>query len=284
MFRPGARLTLALLFALPGASLGAWGSQGHSLIAATALKDLPVEVSSWFLGYEGDLPAHANDPDHWKSSDPQEGPRHFLDSEAYGGPGQVPRDEAQAQALLGAEVFARSGQVPWTVLDHVQKLALAFKAFDRPHIAMEAAYLSHYVGDLNVPLHTTRNYDGEETGQRGVHHRWESGLVERLAGTPDWSVEVRPVGLGDAPGEAPWPWLQESFELVDRVLADDQFASREDQLDPSRYRSQTYWAVFQRLQGPVVQDRLAASAHRTAEMILLAWNLAGNPPAQLPIR
>jgi hypothetical protein len=284
MFRPAASLATALLIALPGSLLGAWGAQGHALIAAAALKDLPPETALWFAGHEEDLPAHANDPDHWKGRDPQEGPRHFLECEAYGGPGQVPRDEAQAKAGLGEPLFHRSGQLPWTVLDRVERLSLAFKAFDRPQIALEAAYLCHYVADLAVPLHTTRNYDGEETGQRGVHHRWETGLVERLAATPGWTVSVRPVTQAEDAGDAPWPWLQQSYELVDPVLADDRFASREDQLDLAHYRSHTYWEVFLRRQGPVVEDRLAAAAQRTAQMILLAWKRAGYPAAPLPIR
>lgn len=45
--------------------------------------------------------------------DPLEPTRHFLDTETYGAPSQVPRDEARARALLGPGLFQASGQVPW---------------------------------------------------------------------------------------------------------------------------------------------------------------------------
>ncbi|MGC6428813.1 MAG: hypothetical protein ACON4Y_05945 [Flavobacteriales bacterium] len=38
--------------------------------------------------------------------------------------------------------------------------------------------LGHYIADANVPLHTTINYDGQLTGQKGIHAFWESRLPE----------------------------------------------------------------------------------------------------------
>ena len=43
-----------------------------------------------------------------------------------------------------------------------------------------SAELSHYVGDAFVPLHTTINYDGQLTDQKGLHSLWESQLPERF--------------------------------------------------------------------------------------------------------
>jgi hypothetical protein len=37
-----------------------------------------------------------------------------------------------------------------------------------------SADFGHYLGDLNVPLHTTMNYNGQLTGQEGIHGFWES--------------------------------------------------------------------------------------------------------------
>jgi hypothetical protein len=33
--------------------------------------------------------------------------------------------------------------------------------------------LSHYIGDLYMPLHLTKNYNGQLTGQKGAHERFE---------------------------------------------------------------------------------------------------------------
>ena len=40
-----------------------------------------------------------------------------------------------------------------------------------------AGIMSHFVGDLGNPYHATRNYDGWETGQGGIHSYFESALV-----------------------------------------------------------------------------------------------------------
>ena len=262
---------LALLTLAPAS---AWGPVGHRMAATAALKDLPEGPARWFTGLEAILPAHANDPDHWKEHDPLEGPRHFLDSETYGGPEQVPFDEDAARAMLGPDLFQTSGQLPWTIQDRVQRLVTAFHAGVPIQVALEASWLSHYAADCNVPLHTTINHDGELTGQHGIHQRWESGLLDHFVSQEGWLPEVRPAVLGPSPSQAPWTWLQEAFNLVPRLLADDLTAK---QAGSGSY-GPLYWQTFLQLQETVVKERLNLSAQRTAEMILLAWTLAGSPP------
>lgn len=266
-----------LLSALAAAALpaAAWGVTGHRLLAAASLKDLPPAPAAWFIGQEEVLPDHANDPDHWKGQDPQEGPRHFLDSEQYGGASQVPLDEAAAQSQLGPDLFQSSGQVPWVVLDRVQQLAAAFTAGNPYQVALQASYLSHYVGDLQVPLHTSSNYNGDATGQHGVHARWEVGLIERIEAREGWTLEVRPAPAPDP--AAPWAWLQESFSLVPQVLADDLTAL-------AAGSGEGHWVKFLALEEPTVKERLNLGAQRTAQMILMAWTQAGSPDVPQPSR
>ena len=264
---------LALLLFAP-MPLAAWGWKGHEIVATLACRDLPAQLAPWFRGQEAVLREHVNDPDHWKLADPQENPRHFLNSEAYGGPGAVPREIRDAQARLGS-AFVRDGEVPWVIQDRVQALVQAFQAGDRSRVVLGAAFLCHYVGDLNVPLHTTANYNGQQSGQTGVHRRWETGLVERLG---SWDPEPRPAGLDPQVLEAPWAWLQESYALVGPLLQDDREAGpgpREAQWEEAR--TSAYWTEFNRRQGPVVRAQLELAGQRTAQMILLAWHLAGEP-------
>ena len=42
-----------------------------------------------------------------------------------------------------------------------------------------SASLAHYVSDAHVPFHAVVNYDGQLTGQHGIHARFESALFER---------------------------------------------------------------------------------------------------------
>ena len=48
-------------------------------------------------------------------------------------------------------------------------------AVDRAFVS--AGVMSHFVGDLGNPFHATRNYDGWETGQGGIHGYFESAMV-----------------------------------------------------------------------------------------------------------
>ena len=78
-----ASLLFLLLAALP---LGAWGDKGHRTVSALALTTLPPAPRAWFAGQESVLVDHASDPDHWKT-DKKEGPRHYMNLEAFGGAG-----------------------------------------------------------------------------------------------------------------------------------------------------------------------------------------------------
>jgi len=262
--------------------LGAWGALGHQLLAGAALQDLPAGPAAWFAGREAAVRGHANDPDQWKREDPLERPRHCLYCEPYGGPALVPLDPARAEARIGAGRFWADGQAPWAILDRVGRLARAFAAGDPDRAAFEAAILSHYVGDLSVPMHTTLNHNGGLTGQLGVHHRWEIGLLERLAGAGEWRPEPRPAGLGERPRAAPWDWLRESFAQIPGLLADDLSAAQGCPGPAGAEPGEAYWRAFLRLQGPRVQEQLTLAGQRTARMILLAWTEAGMPPAPPP--
>jgi hypothetical protein len=257
--------------------LAAWGAKGHEIVASLACRDLPPELAPWFRGREAVLREHCNDPDQRRRGDPLEGPRHYLDSEAYGGPAGVPRDMGEALARLGRPVFARSGQAPWVVQERVRSLAEAFRARDPARALLEAACLCHDVGDLNVPLHSTADYDGQFEGQPGAHRRWESGLVERLG---SWDPEPRVAVLDDQAWWAPWAWLREANGLVATLLLDDRESLRPGPpADPWEGVGSEYWAEFGRRQGPVVRARLEVAGRRAAQMILLAWRMAGEPGA-----
>ena len=260
------------LFAPP--PLAAWGRKGHEIVASLAFRDLPPELAPWFQGREAVLRDHCNDPDQWRLADREEGPNHYLNADAYGGPDRVPRSMAAARTRMGAD-FDRNGRVPWVILDRVDRLARAFRAGDPAAAAWESAILCHYVGDLNVPLHTASNHNGELSGQLGVHHRWESGLVERLG---SWDPEPRTATWDRQARSAPWAWLRESHALVAGVLRDDLAAA-----GPGEPRwdaiASPYWTEFNRRQGPVVREQLERAGQRTAQMILLAWHLAGEPAA-----
>lgn len=79
----------------------------------------------------------------------------------------------------------RKRPFPRTSLRTRHRLSLApAKIATRPHRAFRqrnskrilriATDMGHYIGDAHVPLHTTSNYNGQKTGQHGIHGFWES--------------------------------------------------------------------------------------------------------------
>src|SRR5262245_41187053 len=173
----------ALAVAMAPAPAGAWGFAGHKAINQRAVQTLPPELKPLFAANADYLTEHAIDPDLWRTDDnPAEGPNHFLDMDAFGKAPpfpEIPRDEAEHLRLNGKEAVEK-GRVPWRVGELYRQLVEAFRARDSRRALSAAATLGHYVADSHVPLHAVVNYDGKDTGQPGVHGRWEAGMVERF--------------------------------------------------------------------------------------------------------
>jgi hypothetical protein len=68
------------------------------------------------------------------------------------------------------------------------QLTEAMKARDADRILRLSSEMGHYIADASVPLHTTENYNGQLTNQRGIHGLWESRLPELLATNYDFFV------------------------------------------------------------------------------------------------
>ena len=265
---------LSLLLLLMAPPLSAWGDKGHRVVSSLALRSLPDGPRAWFAGGEGDVADHSSDPDHWKQ-DRKEGPRHFLDTEPYGDPKRLPRTLEEAEAKVGGDYY-RLGVVPWIIQDRWRDLVDAFRGGDPAQVALATAILGHYVADAHVPLHTTMNHDGQLTGQRGVHSRWESGLVGRHIVAED--LPVRPAQPDQAIFDRPWDWLQAAHSLVPQLLEDDREADRTTPLGGrGKARTTAYWMIFWAKQGPVVKQQLQLAGQHLGDAILNAWIAAGKP-------
>ena len=266
----------ALVLLLAALPLLAWGDQGHRTVNRLALQGLPPEVRGWYADREAYLADHASDPDHWKS-DRKEGPRHYMNLEAFGGPGRLPRTLEAARRVAGPD-FTRKGVVPWVIQDRWRELSEAFRRRDAARVAEVTAILGHYVADAHVPLHTTVDHDGRSTGQDGIHSRWESGLVGRTVDPA--TLAIGPARVDRAFAERPWEWLEQAHALIPRLLADDAAA---DRTTPRTRRGKTrgpaYWALFGDAQAPVARRQLEAAAQHLADAILNAWIAAGKPRA-----
>ncbi|HCZ32902.1 MAG TPA: hypothetical protein DHV93_05270 [Holophagaceae bacterium] len=265
---------LFLLILLLASPLWSWGDKGHRVVSALALRSLPAGPQAWFNGREAEVGDHASDPDHWKQ-DRKEGPRHFLDMEPYGDPDHLPRTLEEARERIGGGYY-RFGVLPWVIQDRWRDLVEAFRSGDPARVAFATAVLGHYIADAHVPLHTTVNHDGQLTDQRGIHSRWETGLMERYL--QEEAIKALPAEADPHILERPWDWLRSSHALVPQLLEDDREADRTTPLgNHGKRRTQAYWMIFRAKQGPVVKRQLQRAGQHLGDAILNAWIQAGRP-------
>src|SRR6188474_3212306 len=184
--RTKAVAVLALLFTLTRpAPAAAWGLEVHKFITARAIALLPEEIRPFFEKYATTVVEHSIDPDLWRTAGfVEEPPRHFLDMDSYGPYPfkDLPHDYDAAVKRYGLEFVTKNGTVPWRAEEMYKQLVEAFtqmSPYSRENIKFFAAVVSHYTADAHVPLHAALNYDGQLTGQWGIHSRFESDLFER---------------------------------------------------------------------------------------------------------
>jgi predicted AlkP superfamily phosphohydrolase/phosphomutase len=271
---------LALLVAAPG-DAWAWGFAAHRFVNRKAIDTLPEPLRALFTANAGFVAEHSIDPDLWRNAGQSgEDPNHFLDMDAFGAyPFDIPRLEAEHLARHGADA-AKQGRVPWRAAELYRELVQAFRDRDGARILTTATTLGHYVGDSHVPLHAILNYDGQLTGQKGLHARWESELFERFEAqlaprvTPVAASAVRdPLGLE-------FEALLESYQASLQALASDRAsAGPHDFADTpadDRY-DDAYYTRLYALEGTSIAGRLQKAAERIGSLWRSAWEEAGRP-------
>lgn len=268
----------------------AWGFYGHRRINRMACYTLPPEMFGFFKRHIDFITDHAVDPDRRRYADPAEAPRHYIDIDHYAHGGDpflvVPKKWDDAVAKFTEDTLQAYGIVPWHVQVMERRLAEAFKRGDVDRILRAAADLGHYVGDAHVPLHTTENYNGQMTGQHGIHAFWESRIPELSAEGYDHLVG-RAEYLDDPLGAA-WAAVHASHMAVDSVLGIERELNRsfpEDQKyvfedrgrGTMRFPSREYAKAYEEAMGGMVERRMNRSIISLGSFWYTAWVNAGQP-------
>lgn len=277
----------ALLVLMPRPA-HAWGFEAHQFIMERAIALLPPEIRPFFEQYRATLIERAIDPDTWRTAGfDQEDPNHFLDIDWEGfGPypfAGLPRDYDAAVQKFGVERVRQMGLLPWRTAEYFGNLQREFARystrgpFGRFNILFFAAWMTHYVSDGNQPLHGVVNYDGQLTGQQGVHTRFESMLFEkyrtRLQIVPEPMAPIR------NPRDFMFDTVTEGTTLVPVILDADKAAiGSRDVYDAA------YYEAFYADAHTLLERRLARAIASSAAMIAGAWEAAGRPavPVTLP--
>ena len=182
--------------------------------------------------------------------------------------------------------LSKYGIVPWHLERMLTRLTYAFKEKNLKKILRNSADLGHYVGDAHVPLHTTTNYNGQLTGQDGIHGFWESRLPELYG--DKYNFMVGKAEYIDDPNTYFWDIVMESHLLLDSVFfiekdLTEQFSSDQKFCFETRGEQtvRTYCEAFskayhERMDG-MVETRMRASIKTVGDVWLTAWVNAGQP-------
>ncbi len=153
-----------------------WGFWAHRYINQQAISTLPAPLIRFYKLNRHGVISKAVLPDQRRYAVPEEGCRHYIDMEAY--QHVVPLYFHEAKAMFSEDTLLVHGMLPWNIQFFYSQLIKAFENKDAKNIIKISAEIGHYIADAHVPLHTTRNYNGQLTGQLGIHALWETRLPE----------------------------------------------------------------------------------------------------------
>src|SRR3954471_7174621 len=179
-----------LLASLVPNSAFAWGAVAHRYVMRRAIELLPAEIKPFFEHNRDELVLRANDPDLWRVVGfEEEPPNHQIDFgvDDYGPPPftALPREYDAAVEKFGVATVRRHGLLPWRTMEEFGNLRRIFQSVARNQLyvggntVLFSSTLAHYIQDAHQPLHVHNNYDGQLSGQNGLHSRFESELFER---------------------------------------------------------------------------------------------------------
>lgn len=293
-------ILLLVLSALPIVSpvevvqpVDAWGFHAHRRINRMACFTLPPEMFPFFKRHIDFISDEAVGPDRRRYAVQGEAQRHYIDIDHYGKGGEdpfsiMPRKWDDAVRKFSEDTLQAYGIVPWHIEVMFKRLVNAFQRGHVDAILKNVADIGHYIGDAHVPLHTTENYNGQLTGQHGIHAFWESRIPELSAENYDHLVGR--ARYMDSPLEKAWDIVYDSHMLVQPTLELERRLSQEfpedrkyvfEQRGASRTPFRTYSREFARayeeaMQG-MVEKRMNESILSVGDYWYTAWVVAGQP-------
>ena len=272
-----------------------WGFLVHRSINQLSVYLLPSGMAPFFHQNLDYLVRESVRADQRRELDSAEAPKHFIDFEAYDpdqlGAWKMPFKFDSAVMKYGIDSLTKYGYLPYQVMVSKSKLTAAFKSWDKDSILFYAADLAHYVADAHVPLHTTLNYDGQLTGQPGLHNLWETMLPALYINEFTLYTPYKVTYLKN-PEQAIWDALRSSFILVNDMIRKEMLTSK-DFPGESKYRVQirngksvkSYTtefaqAYYKRI-GKSVNLQMLLAVNLVADFWYTCWEDAGEPALEI---
>ena len=268
-------LAVAATLALVALPAFGWGHTGHAMINKLAVDALPAgPLKNFFEKSRDYISEHAVDPDLVKKEHhAQEAPKHFLniDADSSVKPEDYPKTWQAVVDRFGKQAALKQGKVPWAIEETTQELIEAFKAKDGTRIIEKATWLGHYVGDAHQPFHSCANYDGQLTGQKGIHAIFEQKMIEHHQDECEKEAQklIATMQVGEIEGLI-------SLKALTWIVEGDKQAHKILELDKGNRASGREKALW-KATGAMAEKRIAEAAVQLASLWVTAYKRAKQP-------
>lgn len=271
-----------------------WGVWGHNHINKGAVLALPKDIGLFFYNHTDFITEESTIPDlrKYTINDKAEFGRHYINLERfhYESRAMMPRTLKDAMDKYGKDTLDKNGMLPWYIQDIMAKLTNAFRNKKKTEILFLAGDLGHYIADAHMPLHTTINYDGQLTGQDGIHSFWECQLPE-LFGRNYNLYTGEAVYIKDIE-KATWDMIDTSYKLADILLHEEAKMKKDKPLDKQYemadgkvvkndfkqpIHTYEYAHIYHELLNGMVERQMRSALRLTACFWYTAWVNAGRP-------
>ena len=272
--------------------MSSWGFLVHKTVQQLAIYELPKSIRPFFYKHKDKLVYDASRPDIRRSKDSTEATKHFIDLEMFGknAVNDMPLGWEEAVKKYTKDSLLKYGYVPYHVIYIKGKLTEAFRSQNKDSILFYASDIGHYISDAHVPLHTTVNYDGQFTDQKGIHSLWESMIPE---------IEISNYTLYSNheakylkhPDQAIWTAVRSAAALVADMFMKEKEVSKSFTSE-QKFRTQIrkgktykyYTSEFAKAYAVslknTINDQLISSSNLIADFYYTAWVDGGKPDLQ----
>ena len=265
-----------------------WGFYAHKKINRIAIFSLPKEMFSFYKIHIDFITDKATAPDKRRYILKEEATRHYIDFEDYGDSAiyKLPHSYFKLKEYYPDDSLLKFGIVPWHIQRVCYQLTEAFKSKNTPAILRISADLGHYIADANVPLHTTKNYNGQLTNQVGIHGFWESRLPELFSNQYDLftgkAIYINSIH------EYSWQMVVNAHSALDSVLnfekildqqfpSDKKFSYEQRGSVNLKVYSKSYSKAYHHMLSGQVERQMRAAIKSTAALWYTCWINAGQP-------
>lgn len=261
-----------------------WGFFAHELINEMAIYSLPQPIFHFYRSNLGEIKERATKADMRRYVLKDEASRHFMDLDQY--LDIIPVDSEAFYDSLRYDTLQEHGKLGWHLEIVCYQLIKAFRNQNRQAIINLSADLGHYAADAQVPLHTTSNYNGQQTDQHGIHGLWETRLPELYHSQYElWSDGAQYLPDRSA---AIWESIHQSALAADSVLhfekiasnlhANSKYSYEERNKIINKVYSKEFCHSYHQMLSGQVERQLLKSIELIANLWYTCWVEAGQPP------